>query len=157
MGSASLFGSHFQPQISPKYKRNGQNSTYGFVLPITFDQIQNFKFPFIGVLRLPYLSPGNHYRPYFWSHYVGLVWPNWSKWPKMAKMTSTAWPDMAKNMANMGFHGKNRTNINMHQIKSYGQKKTKLWLWRKSRWCFLNNLNKLGLSFAKLRTSNTCI
>ena len=44
----------------------------------------------------------------------------------MAKMTITAWPDMAKNMANMGFHGKNRTNINMHQIKSYGQKKTKL-------------------------------
>ena len=39
---------------------------------------------------------------------------NWSKWTKMAKMTITAWPDMAKNMANMGFHAMNRTNVD-HQ------------------------------------------
>ena len=71
---------------------------------------------FTGDLRLSYLSPGNHYWPYFWSYYVGQVWPNWSKWTKMAKMTITAWPDMAKNMANMGFHAMNRTNVD-HQWK----------------------------------------
>ena len=66
---------------------------------------------FTGDLRLSYLSPGNHYWPYFWSYYVGQVW---SKWTKMAKMTITAWPDMAKNMANMGFHAINRTYVD-HQ------------------------------------------
>ena len=69
---------------------------------------------FTGDLCLSYLSPGNHYWPYFWSYYVRQEWPSWSKWTKMAKMTTTAWPDMAKNMANMGFHAMNRTNVD-HQ------------------------------------------
>ena len=68
--------------------------------------------------EIPYdpveMTDGNQYWPYFWSYYVGLVWPNWSKWTKMAKMTITAWPDMARNMANMGFHAMNRTNVD-HQ------------------------------------------
>ena len=52
MGSASLLTDHFRPKMGPKYKGNGQNLTYGFVLAITFDPMHILKVPFSLVIYI---------------------------------------------------------------------------------------------------------